>query len=62
MTTPRNARPVSHAATVGHRVRAAERIVQKWTTTYPPIPRPVRERLAAVLLAEDPDDPAEATT
>ncbi|MDP9365461.1 MAG: hypothetical protein M3Q10_14760 [Chloroflexota bacterium] len=56
MKTARNARPVTHDAVVGHRVRAAERMVQKWTSTYPPIPREARERLAAQLLADDPAD------
>ncbi len=49
---PRDARPVTHAATVGKRVHAAERMVQKWKTSYPPLPRTVREKLADMLLAE----------
>jgi hypothetical protein len=27
-------------------------MVQKWTTSYPPLPRTVREKLADMLLAE----------
>ncbi|ADB76157.1 hypothetical protein Gobs01_01908 [Geodermatophilus obscurus DSM 43160] len=59
METPRNARPTAFAGHVGRRVHSAERSVQKWTSTYPPIPRAVRERLADMLLAEDPADPTE---
>jgi hypothetical protein len=36
-----------------HRVNAAERAICKWRSTYPPLDRAARERLAALLLAED---------
>jgi hypothetical protein len=60
MPIPRDARPPAFAGHVGRRVHSAERIVQKWTTTYPPLPRAVRKRLADQLLQEDPADPTEA--
>ncbi len=60
METPRNARPTAFAGHVGRRVHSAERIVYRWTTTYPPIPWEVRQRLADMLLAQDPADPTEA--
>ncbi len=59
MTAPRKTRPAPLAAHIGRRVRSAERMVYRWTHSYPPIPRAVRERLADQLLAEDPTDPTE---
>jgi hypothetical protein len=37
--TPSDARPNAYRAHVGHRFRAAQRAVDKWRTTYPPLPR-----------------------
>ncbi len=59
MPIPRDARPSAFAGHAGRRIHSAERIVEKWTTTYPPLPRATREKLADMLLAEDPADPTE---
>jgi hypothetical protein len=45
--------PDHTVASIGKRYRAAERAVHKWRTTFPELPREHRERLAALLLAED---------
>ncbi len=45
--------PMTWRANIGNRVRGARAAVKRWQTTYPPLPRKVREELAAKLLGDD---------
>ncbi len=46
-------RPPYMLGVIAVRMKAAERAIERWRTTHPPLPRAEREHLAALLLAED---------
>jgi hypothetical protein len=52
-----NYKPDHTIASVARRMRSAERHIARWRTMFPELPREHRERLAALLLVEDPADP-----
>ena len=45
--------PDHTAASIGRRVKSAERHIARWRSTFPEIPRPERERLAAMLVEDE---------
>jgi len=48
-----NVPPPSIVGAIGRRTKSAERHIIRWRSTHPRLPRDVRERLAALLLADD---------
>jgi hypothetical protein len=52
--------PDHTVASIARRVKSAERHIMRWRSTFPELPRGHRERLAALLVAEDDDQPGGA--